>query len=86
MQEKTCFASLPNQSVPSIIFLLFIEQSHSSVAKSVSVEYFKGRVTTVTVKLVKGPNNSSQSWDDMLETWSVLMVCDFSWDGSHKLI
>lgn len=53
----------PPQSAPSIIFLLFIEQSHSRIAESVSVEYLKGRVTTVTVWLVKAPN-SSQSWDD----------------------
>lgn len=53
----------PPQSAPSIVFLLFIEQSHSRIAESVSVEYLKGRVTTVTMWLVKAPN-SSQSWDD----------------------
>lgn len=75
----------PPQSVPSIIFLLFIEQSHSSVTKSVSVEYLKERVTIVTVWLVRAPN-SSQSWDVVLATWSALMARDFSWDGPHRLI
>lgn len=80
-RENLVFCEPPNQ----YLLLFSCCLLNSSVAKSVSVEYLKGRVTTVTVWLVRAAN-SSQSWDDALATWSALMACDFSWDGSHRLI